>query len=743
MEELLAKARQAVEKFQSKQNTDKLKGTKNLLSLIQDCKKYIEETEPDDSDKSPRLARELSEIFKELSFFRKIAGSQESLHKIQNKKLAGEHLDMIQAELEKEQKDLQDSKKKKIEDWVKSHPVFGKLKKSSSKKLPEGAYILLFRRTKSSNAKAKAEKMKAAKALAEARQNAANYESIPAGAIELVHTESELESTKEAETQLTTEPIKPHEPDSGMSAMESAIENESEPAKSESKAAEISTESTEKNARPQEAKKLVPNSELELISRPSSDGRIFTRFRPKEFSDDKRVFRLFRSAPPVVGACIIAGGKINASFGILPQAEGTKDQLRVLLSLSKEAVGKPGRQFIESHAVLNELFTLCKEKAVDKDSYILLFQLAEALNNGSGQNANPDSREQDAEAAGSQEQNEPAEAELQDLEIGEENIADDNTESESELELESDSSNPELKLKPEELQTETESFSADQSTSEENKTEESQNESSTQSAELEDEDGEDGELEESEDSAQYSDSDLLPASSFKLLSKTTEDGKVLTRYRSFHFTDSRSMFETFKDKDKVVGAAIIKDRQLLKVIGRVPSEPGKNQLDLLLNCSRQALEKPALDFVESNEVLKNLYAVSTGEFSKRDYTVVLFTEKDGRLSILALPDRRGKPLSRVLLSEFRSLKMLHDKFKHERVVGASIIAEQTTTAPSREPLTKATRERSAKPEREFKSKAITKSSAVVAAYGRTPLKQNVLLSADILKRLGVDLSILD
>jgi hypothetical protein len=231
----------------------------------------------------------------------------------------------------------------------------------------------------------------------------------------------------------------------------------------------------------------------------------------------------------------------------------------------------------------------------------------------------------------------------------------------------------------------------------------------------------------------------------ELVSKKTEDGRIITRYRSFDFNDMRSLYENFKKRPAVVGAAIIRDRELIKVLGRVPAAEGAKQLDVLLGASRQVLEKPSLDFISANPILNSLYELANGDFRLKDYNVVLFKDSSGRPEILPLPDRRGYSQVKTPLSEFKIAKIVHDRFKSENaLIGASVIGETGPSAPPPRAESKhgkdKDRDRGNRPD--FRSRQPSRSSSVVAAFGKTPLKQNVLLSAEILKRLGVDLSIL-
>lgn len=918
MDNLLKKTRLAVEKYHSKQAGDKLKATRTILSAVVACRNFITETEGEDGGEIQKLTRELREVLSGLPMFRNITAEEN----IDTKQMADEQLDMIQQDLEKALKEMQEGKKKKVQEWVKAHPVLGKLKKSTAKELPQGAYVLLFRRSaslpprrkgskqippathdnavasmtimepasvehspaqsaelqshgqepaavadqivliadqgttperepeKSSPAEEKVSMAAAAENVEFSSDVAPDQLSpsiegaispvkfmreeplfvdlqsgsdpvvlsiqadiqVPTAGVVAAPVQGSLVSEQEAADQgrnfavpeqsavgpegivaLATdqEPFSSAQDQQILSVPEqnAAVQEqdtvEQNAAAQEQKAAapelsiafqdsaatcvtegegnpgsaEPNVDSDKKEAQPQRrarryengqppvkekkpkgrggapsqpqlspplekaveadaaivaAKPVVEKVPPDLVVRPTPDGKVFTRFRPKEFSDDVRLYRMFRGGPPLVGACIIADGKLVASIGVLPEPDEGHDQLRLLLSISRDAVGKPGRDFVESNPVLSELYQISKSRSIHKDAYILLFQLVEEK---SDEKPEEKSREKSVEQ-------------------------------------------PEEKTEPsaEKESTETE----DQGSSPAEELHEAENDEPSSEISAEDENsGTPGTVDEESNTpddtssvAEEAPQKTPTASRLELVSKTTEDGRIITRYRSFDFSDMRALYETYKKRPPIVGAAIIRERELIKIIGTVPSAEGSKQLDVLLGASRQALEKPSVDYITAHPVLSGLYELANGEYRQKEYGVVLFTENEGRLEILSLPDKRGKLLARTPLSEFRIPKILHERFKSERqLVGASIISEQAPSAPVRDnrpsgkdkdrDRDKGDRDRGGKGDGFRSRNAPPRNQIVLAAIGRTPLKQNVLLSVEILKRLGVDLSILE
>lgn len=812
MDELIANTKRAVEKCNSKQAGDRVKASKAVLVALTACRKYIEENETEDRGIAQRFARDLSEILSVLPMFRNFATDKKSIHNIQNKQQADEHLESIQKALEESIKNLEQTRKRKIHEWVKAHPVLGKLRRSASKKLPQGAYVLLFRSSHAANRQKKGKKpneQRSSLALSGMTTSAVaselavtdggiatqiqdrtcqtatlapqySYEevqlratciesessqteclppdmmAIPGGNPDLQdkcvtnenaqpeaaqpHPEADSKSTETAccmHNNVETETA--HSTTSGASPMTSDTEEHQHAPSTASTAAQEGTPQQNQ----EEASPRDPAADPVLVVRPAPEGKIFTRFRPREFSDDLRMYRMFRSGPPLVGACIIAEGKLVSAIGDLPQPDKGGDQLRHLVSLSKEAVGKPGREFVESNSVLNELFHLFKSKAVHKDAYVLLFQYSDEYEQSLHEEQHDAHEEDDDDDFSSLEHD--ADSQITEAQTdGAESTDEAHSENGDTAEhLESNPGNEAHSLDESGEQEETAAHESEQHEAEHDHPQDLDDQTASHQA-----DSVQANEAHAQKPARTAPTEEGDPNNYELVSKRTEDGRIITRFRNFDFNDSRSLYEGFKKRRPVVGAAIIKERELLKVIGSVPSIGAKRQLDLLLRISNRALEKPAIEFIEQHEILNELYKLANGDMRDRECSAILFADEDGRLAVMTFTDRRGKQISKLPLFDLKTPRLLFDRFKTERpVVGASVISYPAQpAAPTREYATrtggKDNRDRGQKNDNFRSRQPVNKPPSVVAAFGRTPLKQNVLLSAEILKRLGVDPSII-
>lgn len=735
MEILLENARKAVDKYKSKQSADGIKATRAVLSSVISCRKFVDENEREDRGIAQRLAREISEILSPIPMFRNFALDKKALHNLHTKKLAEEHLEKIQKDLELSLKNLELNRKRKIHEWVRSHPVLGKLRRQSSKKLPPDAYILLFYSERSGR-----QKGRRASSKAPVLKNAGDAGSI----LPTVITEGD-ESSKFAESQTGIIENCLISDDKVLDRNSGSILCEDTGL---SPLSELQADSDADNALPAEPGQNAVSTTAAIAESPlllvksSADGRVFTRFRIKDFVDDLRVYRSFRTGPAIVGACVISEGKLLAAMGELPGADAGKNQIRVLLSLSREAIKKPGKEFVESNPVLKELFSLYRNRELHKDAYVLLFQsrtqederCEEVSDTGGCVSAAECEPLEGLESVTVAEESEPGQAAAPaeaDGEISSEDLSESEIASLTEDSAENDSVSGIDAAESEYLD------SSDVGMQDEA--------AEIDSAELES--GADSFAEtlalKQEQNEVSADSSLL---NLELVTKKTDDGRLLTRFRSFDFTDLRTLYESFKKRGAVLGAAIIRDRELVKIIGMVPAESGEDRLQTLLRLSNQALEKPSLDFVASNEIISSIFKLAGEQSPHTDCYVILFSEKEGRPTVMAVPDRRGISRSKLPLSEFRNPKFVLDRFKNSPLpVGASVIRSVAS-----EPLQgRESRERNAggkggkRPDSQFRNApAVAKPPVVLSAFGRTPLKQNVILSPEILKRLGVDPSII-
>lgn len=215
----------------------------------------------------------------------------------------------------------------------------------------------------------------------------------------------------------------------------------------------------------------------------------------------------------------------------------------------------------------------------------------------------------------------------------------------------------------------------------------------------------------------------------KIVDKTNEEGRVLTRFWANDFMRKHIVFDTFKRMPHLLGAAVIKERELVHAIGTLP-EPaeGRSQLDAVLAASNQAVQRPSLEFVLNNEVLKGLheYAINEQSAKTASYVMLFARTETGGITVLSLnaaintgggkgkgkgPHHRREESytsNKIPLDYFKSVRSLHETFSKEQqpVIGASVIED-------------------------------SKKPQVIAAFGRTPLKQSMLAVPENFRRLGI------
>lgn len=908
MEDLLDKTKKAVEKYGSKQSSDRLKASKAVLGAVSACRQFADENESESGSIVQRLAKEVSVILSAMPMFRQFSLDKKALVNIQDKKSAEDHFDTICNDLSSHIKNLEQDRKRKVYEWVRSHAVFGKLRKVSAKKLPEGAYVLLFRRSKDRQLKNEQnlaennQEIIGLKAAFEARVpelagedhagagehtsemaecdaalgstslalrtshetkpetlllecesgsdssgtgrmavallnvGAFSNEANDSGSYELhddntLNSDSALQSdeaTCKESAELIPDPESDSESapelDSDSSASsdtgpsthsnidtdtdtdidtdtdsDTDTDTDSDTDSKTDSSLDLGAESGQSHAGQRQLRarrfqneedqsaqptgtRAKPLSESrqakpELVVRPSADGKVFTRFKLKEFADESRVYRMFKAGAPIIGACVIAGGKIEAAIGTLPQDE-SGDQLRAVLSVSKEAVSKPGKAFVESHEVLSELFHMSRGKEIDKDSYILLFEYVSSKE--PAEKHSLDIESEHAEKAPLACGEAPGEAQGSALETCEDASedstedpftendsvsvnADDGEAAPAAVQMEAAREEAARKEATGEQAAEKEAaeVAAGLAEGEASEEKEVQGDTDSTSASNSEPDQFDVQSQDEDDrdlTDESADSEKVP-SELKLVIKKMEDGRIITRFRSFDFTDSRTLFEEYRKRNPLAGAAVIKGRQLIKAIGVLPNpQPGEKLIDMLLSYSRDAVEKPSMDFIEQNEVLKGLFDYAQQENNERDLEVVIFCDQEGKPVVMRLPDRRGYLQAKSPLFEFRSPKTIFERFKTVQIAGASVIGESGGSTGGREHFhggkdrrpgqgsgpgqgrdrdRDRDRDKSRGPNRQ-----IRRNSVVLKAFGRTPLRQNVVLSTEVLKRLGVDLSIL-
>lgn len=791
MDNALAKTKQAVSRYKSRSQSDSLNATKSVWAAVRFLRKQLPELERKDKGVTTRVARELTDVLGKLPMFRHIKEEKEGGEDLSSKPQAEEHILKLENQLKAMVKDLENSKIDEIKGWVENHAVLGQLTKTLTRKMPDSTYIFLFRQLKNNN--------------------------------------------------------------------------------------------------------------IELVTSRAPDGRVFTRFRPREFFDVKKLYRLYNHRPPV-GAAVVVDNKLQDVIGTVPQAKENEDQLHVISSMSKEAASQPAKSFLSNNRVLQSLHELAKDRKVDKGAYILLFVDAEeqidfdaddeellasadagdeahgehiADEDSAGETEPSDEASSGAEGAAEEaptaevpaEEVPAAEAEAAEApeapaaeaaaEVAEESNVEEpkaeepkaeepKAEEPKATEEESPSDQPVAET-PVETAPTADSSDSEQSSeettgelpaasaeSQEEKSDEVQAETESSAEAGGEEIGQVLEATGSDDSSAARQSDAGEIASHssdttgdisadshgdhtqetkqegaaeqpagepeaeqvytpvEILTRPGSDGGVLTRFYANEFSDVRKVFESFAGKRTISGAAVIRGRELVKVVGNVPqAAEGKSQLDVLISESNHAADKPTRDFMVENEILNSLHELAAGHFSDPNARVLLFTEDEGRLSVLTPPpspqreergrDNRGRgdrhnagrgrddrgrngrsqddrgrgghgrdddrsressgPAKSSALADFRYPRDIRNGYRNlTRVVGASVIGEQKSTAPVRKDVKRDdNRGGGGGGNQRFNDRTPRASKSVVlAAFGRTPLKENVLITEETMRRLGLE-----
>lgn len=706
MDQLVENLRKSVEEYSSiPQDGSKVQATRDIVAALLVCRESLKESDKDERGLTPRFVRDICEWMAPIPTIRALMTDRNRINKLHTKREAEEFLDEVQVELEKGTKELEDSRVKIIQDWVRFHPVLKGLKRVATKRLPKDAYVLLFEQKESENPK--------------------------------------------------------------------------------------------------------------LITRPSKDGRILTRFHPREFSNEARLYQTYHGKAPLVGAAVISKNELIQVIGKVPEGAEGQEQLKALTSISKKAVGQPGREFVERNNVLKHIHSLCRKRKIDRQDYILLFETADfrprkhqqpvsnieavdaeevqfSPNKSKKVEGSPESalgetgdNEQAATELASDDSavqadslpNETEDLEDSDLiEYAEEGDAEAGPEDASEDEASAEHANDELVESDdrEELSADlSDALPSDLDESDEIPvaSDEASDDSESQDAESMSFDTADGVPSSSSDATDsveevHADAEdgknaiaasaeaAAKSSRVRLIVRQSEDGRVITRFRFFDFSDSRKLFEQFRGKAPVVGAAVIRGREVVHAIGMLPAAKGsQSQLDALLDQSRKAMEGPAITFITDNEVLVKLQELNASSPRDSNLEVVLFVTGQGRPEPLSISDARGYSRTQFPLSDFRNPKFVFDRLHGQaQVVGASVISQppsQDRGGPGRgrdDRRDNRNQDRGGKGTggpgfRGGQSRGPSRPATpvVLHAFGQTPLKQNILLTPETLKRMNISL----
>jgi hypothetical protein len=479
------------------------------------------------------------------------------------------------------------------------------------------------------------------------------------------------------------------------------------------------------------------NEQPELVTQKSADGRVFTRLRAPDFANDIKVYKIYHNKPPIVGAAVIADKELLSAIGSLPQPPEGKNQLQTLLTVSGQAAGKPAKDFVEQNSILGQLNVLARQRKIPRDGYVLLFEAsAESADESvdAAEESIPDATEESVPDAADESVPEAVDESV--LDTIEEQVP--------------DATDEPVPNAADESIDEAAGESIDEAAGEsiDDAADESVDAATDGSVDATDEsidDAADEAIHEAaeepgDQTADESVNDSIPYTGPppKIVVKTGNEGKIISRFWPAEFLSSYKLFESFRGKPPIIGAAIIKQSELVQVLGHVPLPVGKQtQMDALLKVSRSAVEKPFMDFVADNDVLKGLHELANGSLRSSEAHVILFALGEaGRVEVISLKDRSGTR-SRIPIYEFQIAKVVHERLAGKSIAGASVIGE--LQAPARHHAPPAGARGKSENSRRPPPGANRPKPVVLAAFGRTPLKVNLLATPETLRRLGIEL----
>lgn len=714
MQEILERVRKAVVNFDQQQPGSHMKTMKALLSAMSACRKYIDEQSQTDRGVAQRLARELDEILVALPDFRQFAGDKAAMNARHTKKLAEEHLDEIEKYLKGVVDQERVEKKNELREWVNAHPVFGELRKKCSGKLPKTAYVLLFR-------------------------------AMPGDSLELV-----LRSANEKQV-LTR--FRPHEflDDArvqkafgrGRPVVGAAVIAERQLVGIIGVVPPPSEKQDQLQVLLAVSKQAAGKPAVDFIQRNEVLRELHQLCRRRKVPKDAYILLFSEDMEaPSLQASEANGGQTSldsAEPGVeLSEMNGTGHAAAPKQSASEHA-GDNGAQMAPAgdeagDEAVHEQSESSGAAAVGEPS-----QHSGEHEHGAGAGSEDDTISDGSNAAGlgAGEENgvEPSDA----AEPTASQLATDDVSPGAEPESESASNGVSAHLHAAE---------GDVSGAEEGEHE------SEEDADAEGESESDGE-EDSEESGKREPAKIVEnPKPVRIVTRTSHDGKVLTRFWSPDFAVKHKIFEAFRAQPAIIGAAIVKKNELIRAFGHLPRPSGnRNQFSAIMSASKSAVEQPSLDFVAENEVLKGLHDLANKhDFPHREAYVLLFSQnQEGRVDVVSL-DRIG---ARIPLHEFQYAKAVHDRFAPlPAVIGASVISGG---APPKGRFGRPDDHRHkggdrSKPgdkkgggdrkggfdgDRRGESGGSGSKPSVVAAFGRTPLKLNHLATPENFVRLGL------
>lgn len=836
MDNALAKTKQAVSRYKSRSQSDSLNATKSVWAAVRFLRKQLPELERKDKGVTSRVARELTDVLGKLPMFRHIKDDKEVGEALSNKEQAEEHILKLENQLKTMVKELENSKIDEIKGWVENHAVLGQLTKTLTRKMPDSTYIFLFRQLKNNNIELVTSRAPDGRVFTRFRPREFfdvkklyrlyNHRP-PVGAAVVVDNELQdvigtVPPAKENEDQLHV--ISSMSKEAASQPAKSFLSNNRvlrslhELAKDRKvdKGAYILlfVDAEEQLDFDADDEELLASADVGEDAAGDVPGDESSGQESEEFGEEPTHESASAEETPSEPAAEVVSSEDSA-----PAAEEAPSHSGEPKAESTSAVSAGGADALgtakEGDADL-ELPTASVEEsssATSVDSSLetsaeTASQAAEVTSEPAPEQSLSDQSaalRSDAGDIGSSSQAEGSESGTDTTS----DVADSTEHSSSQPSAESSSDG----LQESGMQTacseqaveepEAQSLSSDLA-----------GEPESQSANSED--AWTGSEEAVEPDSQPSDSvdtDAEPSAAgavqapgepeveqvytpVEILTRPGSDGGILTRFYANEFSDVRKVFESFAGKRTISGAAVIRGRELVQVVGNVPqATESKSQLDVLILESNHAADKPTRDFMVEHEILNSLHELASGHFSDPNARVLLFTEEEGRLSVLTPPpspqrdergrdnksrdrreshghgargrddrgrngrnqdDRRGGgrendrgretsgPAKSSPLSDFRYPRDIRNGYRNlTRVVGASVIGEQKSGGAVRKDVRRDDNRGSAGGgggrDQRFSDRAPrTSKSVVLAAFGRTPLKENVLITEETMRRLGLD-----
>ncbi|MBX9668074.1 MAG: hypothetical protein K2X93_10665 [Candidatus Obscuribacterales bacterium] len=761
MDNVLAKTRQAVSRYKSREKSDSLNATKSVWAAVRFLRKQVLELEREQPGVTVRTAHELSDVLAKLPMFRHLRNEKEAIESIQDKDQAGEHILKLEGQLKNMVKELENSKIDEIKGWVEGHPVLGALTKTLTRKMPESTYVFLFRPTKNENVELVTSRAPDGRVFTRFRPREffdvkklyrlyhhrppvgaavvvdnklqdviGNVPQAPEGEnqLHIISAMSKDAANQPAKVFLASNPVlqslygmaKERKVDKGayillfVDAHEdvdftdelndelSASEDEGHDADhTDADASDFGDEGGDDS---ESAESDASNLENIRESAPASEPEAESSAGPEPASSSESVS---------YDAEHSTSGEVEAT-GEVEQSSGEE--------ISTETA-QPASEPVDdaSHAPAPE--GSAEESSQEVQSH-----------SGEGQDGAPDP---------SQEETGELDRSLAQAAISGESDSTDETQSgenASDVSAHYSASYDDQQIASPEEAIDTAG---------------SQTKVSTESNESSGTAG-DAQTTLTLPSASGSANGEQTHTPVEILTRASSDGGVLTRYYANEFSDVRKIFESFGTKRTICGAAVIRGRELLQVVGNVPqSVKGKSQLDVLILESNHAADKPTRDFMADNEVLENLHQLALkGEYSEPHSKVILFADEGGRLTALSVSQKDEKGRERVsqtcAVSNFKFPREIRNSFRHQpRVVGASIIGEFKSThnpkahgardgQPGGDDKRSGGRGGRNDRDRGRGAPRPPSKSVVLAAFGRTPLKQNILITEETARRLGLD-----